>query len=361
MKIRYELLEKSKRKTPPAKVTAFGAVRTNHMFMVDYADGEWRDARIVPYGPFSIQPGAICLHYGQTIFEGAKAFIHSDKNIYVWRFNLNAKRMNESAKVVMMPTISEELQMEGLLRLLDIEREWCPSDPESSMYIRPFMFGTEDALGVKASKTFTYCIMLSPSSAYYAGGFNQAITLLITSKYHRAVSGGTGTAKTGGNYAASMAPADYAYKQGASQVLYLDASNKYLEEAGAMNHYHVLSDGTIIIPSFNDSILKSTTSISILELAKMGKCKARQETIALDQFLSDLKAGKIIEAGGFGTAAVVSPVGKYILDDGSSITVGDGGVGKYSRQIYELYSSMQTGGTPAPEGWLKKVDKFDVK
>jgi branched-chain amino acid aminotransferase len=361
MKIRYELLEKAKRKSPPEKVSAFGAIRTNHMFAVDYHDGAWHDARIIPYQTLEIMPGAVCLHYGQTIFEGAKAFKHADGNLYVWRFDLNAQRLNESATVVLMPQIPEELQTEGLMRLLDLERDWCPTEPESSMYIRPFMLGTEDCLGVRASKSFSYYIILSPSSAYYPGGFNHAVTILISTKYHRAVSGGTGTAKTGGNYAASLVPAEYAYKQGASQVLYLDASNKFLEEAGTMNHYHILDDGTIIIPAFNDSVLQSTTSISILELAEMGKCKARQETIGLEGFLKDLKSGKIIEAGGFGTAAVVSPVGKYILEDGSEYIVGDGGVGKYSRQIYELYSNMQTGLVPAPAGWLQKVEHFGAE
>ncbi|MDR1241472.1 MAG: branched-chain amino acid aminotransferase [Deltaproteobacteria bacterium] len=361
MNIRYELLEKTRRKSPPEKVTAFGVVRTNHMFAVDYNDGAWHDARIVPYAPLNIMPGAVCLHYGQTIFEGAKAFQHPDGNIHAWRFDLNAERMNASAKILMMPQIPEDLQMEGLMRLLDIERDWCPTEPESSMYIRPFMLGTEDCLGVKASKTFSYYIMLSPSSAYYAGGFNHAVTLLISTKYHRAVSGGTGAAKTGGNYAASLVPAEHAFQQGAGQVLYLDAGNKYLEEAGTMNHYHILEDGTIIIPPFSDSVLKSTTSMSILDLAKMGKCKARLDAIELEQFLKDIKSGKIIEAGGFGTAAVVSPVGKYILEDGSEYIVGDGGIGKYSRQIYELYSGMQVGAIPAPEGWLKKVERFEVK
>ena len=358
MKIRYELLEKSKRKSPPPKVEGFGQTRTNHMFVVDYADGEWKDARIVPYGKFDMSPGAVCLHYGQTIFEGAKAFKHANGEIYTWRWQENAKRLNHSADVIMMANIPVELQTEGLMRLLDVERDWCPDELESSMYIRPFMFGTEDTLGVKPSSTYTYCIMLSPSGPYYKGGFNNAMTLLITEKYHRAVSGGTGTAKTGGNYSASLVPAAHAYSQGCGQVLYLDASNKYVEEAGTMNHYHVLDDGTFIIPAFNDSILCSTTSSAILELAKAGKVKARQEVVEVEQFIKDIKSGKIIEAGGFGTAAVVSPVGKYMFDDGSTITVGDGGVGKHSREMYEMYMGMQTGKTPAPEGWLTKVERY---
>lgn len=361
MNITYNLLPKDQQKTPPSKVEGFGNIRTNHMFVTDYDNGEWKNPRIVPYAPFQIFPGAACLHYGQTLFEGAKAFRHADGEVYLWRFDENAKRLNHSADVIMMPAIPEDLQTEGLLRLIDIERDWCPSEPESSMYIRPFMFATEDMLGVRASKKYTFCIMLSPSGAYYKGGFNSAITLLITDKYHRAVSGGTGTAKVGGNYAASLKPAEHAHDAGATQVLYLDASNKYLEEVGTMNHYHVLEDGTFIIPEFNDSVLRSTTSLSVLELAKMGKVKARLERIELSKFIEDLKSGKIIEAGGFGTAAVVSPVGKYLLQSGGSITVGDGQVGKYSRELYELYSGMQTGKIPAPTGWLTKVPRYEGK
>ena len=358
MNITYDLLPKEQQKTPPSKVEGFGNIRTNHMFVADYKDGGWKNPRIVPYGPFELMPGAACLHYGQNLFEGAKAFRHPDGEVYLWRFDKNAKRVNHSADVVMMPNIPEDLQIEGLLRLMDVERAWCPGEPESSMYIRPFMFATQDMLGVRASDSYTYCIMLSPSGPYYKGGFNNAITLLITDKYHRAVSGGTGTAKVGGNYAASLRPAQFAHDSGAAQVLYLDASNKYLEEVGTMNHYHVTSDGTFIIPEFNDSILRSITSLSVLELAQMGKIKARSERIELAKFLEDVKSGKIIEAGGFGTAAVVSPVGKYLLQDGGSITVGDGQVGKYSHEIYELYSGMQTGKIPAPDGWLMKVPQY---
>lgn len=358
MKIRYELLDEAKRQTPPEAVETFGKIRTNHMFVVNYKDGQWQDPRIVPYGPFSIMPGANCLHYGQTLFEGGKAFVHPDGEMYVFRFDENAKRVNHSAHVIMMPSIPVELQMEGLLRLLDVERAWCPTEPESSMYIRPFMFGVQDTLGVAPSNEYIYSIMLSPSGPYYKGGFSKAITLYITSKYHRAVSGGTGTAKTGGNYAASLRPAQFANDSGATQVLYLDSTNTYLEEVGTMNHYHVLDDGTFIIPEFNDSILKSITSSSVLELAKAGKIKARQERIRLDDFLAGIKSGKIVEAGGFGTAAVVSPVGRYLLEDGSEVVVGDGQVGKYSKALYELYSNIQVGRSTAPEGWLTKVPRY---
>jgi len=360
MKFRYQLLEKERRKTLPPGVPPFGALRTNHMFVVDYEQGAWIDPRIVPYEPFSIMPGAVCLHYGQTIFEGAKGFRHADGELYLFRIDKNFARLNHSANIICLPEIPVELQREGLLRLVDLERDWCPTEPESSLYIRPFMFGRSDVIGVKPSASCVFCILLSPSGPYYRGGFSEPLRLLITSRFHRAVSGGTGTSKCGGNYAASLRAAAHAESKGASQVLYLDASNRYLEEVGTMNHYHVLKDGTFIIPEFNDSILRSVTSESVLELAAMGKVKARNERIEVEDFLAKLKAGEIIEAGGFGTAAVVSPVGSYMLESGEVITVGDGRIGEHSRALYKMYTDMQNGLAPAPEGWLTKAPRYQV-
>jgi len=356
--IRYDLLPPDRRRQPPQKVEGFGAVRTDHMFVASYADGAWRDAAIVPYDAFRVQPGATALHYGQSVFEGAKAFRHDDGEIRVFRFDKNARRLNLSAGILMMPGVPVELQMEGLLRLLDVERAWCPTEPETSMYIRPFLFGTQDTLGVKASSSYIFCIMLSPSGPYYPGGFSKAIKLLVTRRFHRAVAGGTGAAKTGGNYAASLRAAAHAHEAGASQVLYLDAGNTTIEEAGTMNHYHVMADGTFVIPEFNDSILRSVTSVSVLELAKLGVVKARQEVIPISRFLEDVRSGRVTEAGGFGTAAVVSPVGVYRLDDGTEITVGDGGIGPRTRALYDYYTRMQTGKIAAPQRWMTTVPRY---
>ena len=360
MKIDYQLLEKNAQKQPVTtmKGVPFGSIRTNHMFVMNYEDGEWKNPRIVPYGPFSISPGAICLHYAQEIFEGAKAYRHEDGELRLFRMDKNAARFNHSAAELMMPQVPEDLHMEAVMRLIDVERAWCPNEPESALYIRPFMFGTQDSLGVKVSNSYIFCIMLSPCGPYYPGGFSKAIRLLITEKFHRAVSGGTGTAKCGGNYAASLKPAAHAHAMGAEQVLYIDASNQYIEEVGTMNHYHVLKDGTFIIPQFNDSILKSITSQSVLELAGMGKVKARSERIRLDEFIAGVKNGEIIEAGGFGTAAVISPVGSYIFDDGETITVGSGEVGEHSRNLYKMYTDIQTGKIPAPAGWMQTVPRY---
>ena len=361
MNVRYELLPEAKRKSLPAADVplGFGALRTDHMFLMNYSKGEWHSPRIVPYGPLELMPGAMCLHYGQTLFEGIKAFRHADGEIHIFRPDKNAERLNHSADVLCMPQIPVAMQLEALYRFIDVERAWCPSVPESSLYIRPFMFAVQDALGVKPSAEYLFCIMLSPSGPYYSGGFSQAVRLLISKQYHRAVSGGTGSSKTGGNYAASLRAGEAAHACGAAQVLYLDASNTTLEEAGAMNHYHVLDDGTFVIPEFNDSILRSITSMSVLELAELGTLKARTERIPLDTFLADIQSGKIIEAGGFGTAAVVSPVGRYLMEDGTEYVVGDGEIGKHSRALYNLYSDFQTGKAPAPAGWLHKVERFN--
>ncbi|MCG8530100.1 MAG: branched-chain amino acid aminotransferase [Desulfovibrionales bacterium] len=332
---------------------SFGQMRSDHMFLVDFEDGEWKDARVVPYQNFEIAPGAMVLHYGQAIFEGAKAFKLGDE-ICTWRFDKNAERLNDSARILCMPEIPVEIQMEGLMRLLDVERDWCPSIEEASLYIRPFMFATQDSLGVHPSAKYTYCIMLSPSGPYYAGGFQNTVTLLVTEKFHRATPGGTGAAKACGNYAASLRAAEFAKSKGCAQVLYLDTTNTFLEEVGAMNHFHIMKDGSIIIPEFTDTILKSITSQSILELFP----NARQERINIHEFLKGIENGDIIEAGGFGTAAVITPVGKYVTDDGKEYVVGNGEIGEHTRAIYEKYTSMQRGETEAPEGWLRRVPRY---
>ena len=360
MQIEYNLLPESKRKSPPADENSlgFGRLRTNHMFLMDYSDGQWHSPRIEPYGPLSLMPGAMCLHYGQTLFEGIKAFKHPDGEIYTFRADRNADRLNLSADILCMPTIPIPLQLEALNRLIDVERAWCPSVPQSSLYIRPFMFATQDGLGVKPSKQYLYCIMLSPSGPYYSGGFSHAIRLLVTKKFHRAAAGGTGASKCGGNYAASLRAAEYAHSFKADQVLYLNEANTHIEEVGSMNHYHVRKDGTFIIPEFTDTILRSITSLSVLEMAAAGTIKAHQESIALDAFLDAIRSGEITEAGGFGTAAVVSPVGQYVFEDGTEITVADGKPGPRSQALYNLYSAYQTGKVPAPQGWLGKVPHF---
>lgn len=356
MNIRYDLKPAAARRSRPfhpEQPLPFGQLRTDHMFLMEWFDGAWSNPRIVPYGPFSIDPGAVVLHYSQEIFEGAKAFKHDDGEIYAFRIDRNAQRMNRSARGLCMPTIPEEQQIQAILALLDVDRLWFPEQEGASLYIRPFMFGTQDSLGVKPSNRYLFCVFLSPSGPYYPAGFTEPIKLLVTKRFHRAAPGGTGAMKTGGNYAASLMAGEVAHELGASQVLYLDTTDRYIEEAGAMNHYHVTRDGTLVIPTFTDSILRSVTSESVLALGKAALgVEPVQQRIALEEFLAGVRTGAITEAGGFGTAAVVSPVGAYVFDDRSELKVGDGGIGEHTRRVYEVVTAIQRGRRPAPARWL---------
>ncbi len=364
MKIRYQLKSRSQRRSTPFRprgVLSFGQLRTDHMFLMDYQGGRWVDPRIVPYGPLPLPPGAVVLHYAQEIFEGANAFLHPDGEIHAFRIDKNAARMNRSAAGVCMPSVPEADQVQAILALLDVERLWCPDQEGASLYIRPFMIATQDSLGVKPSDRYTYCIFLSPSGPYYPAGFTEPVKLLISRRFHRAAPGGTGAFKTGGNYAASLMAGEVAHQRGAAQVLYLDVTDRCVEEAGSMNHFHVTRDGRLLIPSFTDTILRSVTSESVIELGRkeLG-VEVRQERIELEPFLAGLRDGSVTEAGGFGTAAVVSAVGAYVFEDGTELQVGDGRIGPHARRIYEVVSGMQRGQRPAPEGWLFKVPRLEA-
>ncbi len=351
----------------PKKKLPFGKLRSDHMFLMEYNGQEWHSPRIVPYGPLTISPGAIALHYGQEIFEGAKAFKHEDDEIYLFRFDQNAARFNKSAEIMQMPAIPVEDQIQALETLVDIDRYWAPEEKDASLYIRPFMIGTEDCIGVRPSSTYLYGIVLSPSGPYYTNDCSP-IPLLITNKFHRAAPGGTGMAKTGGNYGASLQASAYARKFEVKGVLYIDVSNTFLEEAGSMNHYHVTEQEEVVIPEFTDTILQSITARSLLELQEKLGLFITQRTIPVCEFIAQLKSKSIVEAGGVGTAAVISPVGTYLSDlhlqqqpgditaaDLEKIVVSNGSTGPISRQMYNLLTGIQTGKEPAPAGWLRKV------
>ena len=356
MEIRYDLKPRSARRQTqfrPDGVLPFGQLRTDHMFLMDYEDGRWTDPRIVPYGPLSLAPGAVALHYAQEIFEGAKAFLHDDGEIQAFRIDKNAARLNRSGAGVLIPSIPEDDQVQAILSLLDVDRLWAPHQEGASLYIRPFVFGTQDSLGVKPSSRYTFCIFLSPSGPYYPAGFHEPVKLLVTRRFHRAAPGGTGAFKTGGNYAASLMAGHVAHEHGASQVLFLDVTDTYIEEAGAMNHFHVTRDGELVIPTFTETILRSITSQSVLELGEQHLgVQVKQARIPVEQFLDGVRSGAIPEAGGFGTAAVVSAVGTYVFDDGTELRVGDGQIGPHTRKVYEVLTGIQRGKRPAPKGWL---------
>lgn len=366
MNIDYQLLSPQLRRTQPLEKDielGFGQLRTDHIFLMDFQNGEWVHPRIVPYQNLQLAPGAMALHYGQSIFEGAKAFLHQDNEIYTFRLDKNCERLNQSAEILSMPQLPVEMQLNAINALLDVERLWMPTTLGASMYIRPFMFATDDSLSVRPSSSYTFAVMLSPSGAYYAKGMDKSLKLLITQKYHRAVSGGTGAAKAAGNYAASLRAQQYASSVGADQVLYLDSTNAYLEEVGAMNHFHITRTGELVIPEFTDTILKSITSQSILslsnELQTVCGLTPVQRKISISSFLNDIQNGDIIEAGGFGTAAVTASVGHYILDNGEHYTVGTGEIGSKTKLLNQYYSDLQQGRQKAPANWLMPVKRIN--
>jgi branched-chain amino acid aminotransferase len=359
----------------PKGTLPFGELVSDHMFLMDYSNGEWHSPRIVPYGPLEIvdtknyqnrvhvMPNTATLHYCQTVFEGAKAFQHPNGELYTFRIDENCKRLNHSARKLCMKEIPPEVQSKAINTLLDIERLWMPQQDNASIYIRPFIFGTGGFLGVKSSVDYIFCTFLSPSGSYFPGGF-EPIKLMLTDKHKRVAPKSVGTAKTGGNYAASLEAAEKAKGLGAKQVLYMDVTDRFIEETGAMNVYMVTKDQEIIIPEFTDTILESITSRSFLELGDRLEYPVFQEKVLALDFVIDIALGEITENGGLGTAATVAPVGTQIIDIGErkrtrlrEMIVGDGQVGPVSKKMYDLLTGIQTGRYEAPKDWVKKVER----
>ncbi len=360
----------------PEEKLPFGKLRSEHMFLMEYLEGEWRSPRIVPYGPIELtvdgektylMPGSLVLNYGEGSFEGGKAFLHEDGEVYTFRIDQNAQRHNYSSSKIELPVIPEEDQIRAIEALLDVDRKWVPKQEGASMYIRPVTMAVDDELGVHAGSHCIYGVILSPSGSYFPQGFSSG-TMLLSDRYKRVAPKSSGDGKIIGNYANSIHPGKIAKKLGAQQVLYLDVSDKYLEEYGAMNHFQVTREGEIIIPEFTDTILKSITACSFLELGKKLGHPVRQERIPLVNFLIGLYSQQLTECGGLGTAAVVAPVGKYLLDlNGkknspleevlSEVVVGDGAVGPVSKQMFELYTGIQYGRIEDKLGWMRKVER----
>lgn len=352
------------RRTEPFKPTEqlpFGKLRSDHMFLMDYSEGEWHSPRLVPRQPIKLKPGASVFHYGQEIFEGAKAFQHPDGEIYTFRLDQNCQRFNNSAEIMAMPPIPVEDQLQAIHSLIDIDRLWFPQQAEASLYIRPFMFSTTDALGVKPGKDYLFCVILSPSGPYYSQGFNPG-KMLLSNRFRRVAEKGTGKAKAGGNYGASLRAGEFAKKLGCQQVLYLDARDEFLEEYGAMNHFQVTREGKILIPEFTDTILESITARSFLELGERLGHPIEQARLSASDFVQGLLEKKITEAGGLGTACVVSPVGSYMIDlfgeiKDKPLVIGNGQVGPISQKMYGLLTGIQYGKLEAPKGWLHQVER----
>jgi branched-chain amino acid aminotransferase len=353
MQLTITKADQLKTKPDDAKL-GFGSNFTDHMFNMDYnpQDG-WHNPRIEPYASIDMDPATMVLHYGQAVFEGLKAFRTESGAIQLFRPKDNFKRMNNSSRLICIPDIDEAFALDALKQLLVVEKNWVPSAPETSLYIRPTIIAMDPFLGVRASHTYRFFIILSPVGAYYAEGFNP-IKIWVSKNHVRAVRGGVGEAKTPGNYAASLYAADQAHEQGYTQVLWLDGiEQQYIEEVGAMNIFFVIDD-ELITPMLSGSILSGITRDTVIALAKMWNLKVAERKISIAEVMDANASGKLKEIFGSGTAAVISPVGELNYNE-KVITVGGGKVGPMANKFYKSISDIQYGKAEDPAGWIEPI------
>ena len=353
MKIR--VVETTAPKTMPNESElGFGKHFTDHMFVMDYEEGKgWIDPRIVPFGNLSLHPASTVLHYGAEIFEGLKAYRTADGGVQLFRPMENVRRMNRSAERMCLPLIDDEEMLYAIKKFVKHEEKWVPHSEGTSLYIRPFMFGNDEALGVHAVKRATFMIIASPSGSYYKEGINP-VKIMIESEDVRTVRGGTGYAKCGGNYAASTRAGERAAKQGYTQVLWLDGvERKYIEEVGAMNVMFKI-DGEIVTPELTGSILPGITRKSCIEVLRSLGYKVSERLLSVDELVDALKSGKLEEAWGTGTAAVVSPIGR-LMYDGVEYVVNNERIGDVTQKLYDILTGIQWGRIEDEFGWIDKI------
>ena len=351
--IKVTLSQNLKQKPADESALGFGRIFTDHMLLMDYDAGiGWHDARIVPYGNFQMDPAAMVLHYGQAIFEGCKCYRRSDGGLQLFRPADNLARMTRSAERMGMPALDETTALEGLKKLISIEEAWVPHKDGTSLYIRPTMISMDVGLGVHASKKYLFYIILSPVGAYYKEGL-KPVSIYVEDEYVRAVRGGVGFTKCAGNYAASILAGDVAEKKGFSQVLWLDGvEQKYVEEVGSMNMMFAYGN-KIVTPMLNGSILPGITRDSVLKLARSLGYETVEGRLDSNEIFADAKSGKLTEAFGTGTAAVISPVGTLALKD-EKITIGDGNIGTIAQTLYDTLTGIQYGRLEDKFGWIVK-------
>ncbi len=347
-------LEEKDLKPVPAEL-GFGGVFSNRMFTQEYRDGAWHDATVGPYHPFTLDPACAVFHYAQEIFEGLKAYRRPDGKINLFRPEENARRFNNSATRMAMPTVDEEMFIESISTLVGLDNEWVPSEPGSSYYIRPTMIATKAALGVVPSDTYLHYVIGGPVGPYFKGGFNP-VGVYISDTYRRAVKGGVGEAKTGGNYASSLFVGKEATDKGYSQVLWLDAvEGRYVEEVGAMNIMFVYGDKRIRTPALSGSILPGITRKSVIELGRSLGYDVSEDQLDINDVLADIESGDITEVFGCGTAAVISPVGKLGMRDREYL-VNNNQTGPVAKHIYTELTGIQYGTKEDTFGWTRTVD-----
>ena len=328
----------------------FGVFTTDHMFLMNYdREQGWHDPRIVPYAPFQMDPACMVLHYAQEIFEGMKAYRDEEGKIRLFRPEENFKRMNDSCERMSIPKIDVDFCVEAVKQLVTLEKDWVPTAPNTSLYIRPFIFATDIHVGVHASHTYQFAVILSPVGPYYATGL-APVSIMIEEDDVRAVRGGTGFTKCGGNYAASLRAGEKAEEKGFTQVLWLDGvERKYIEEVGSMNVLFKIG-GKIVTPALNGSILPGITRKSCLQLLRDKGYEVEERRLSVDELIGAARDGSLEEAFGSGTAAVVSPIGSLYYK-GETFVISGGGIGPVAQDLYDTLTGIQWGRVADPYGW----------
>jgi branched-chain amino acid aminotransferase len=350
LKIEVERVKRSRLPEVDFSNLPFGKVYTDHMFMADFKAGEWKNLRILPYGHIQVSPATPAIHYGQSIFEGIKAHHAASREALVFRPLDNLSRMNTSAERMCMPLVPEEIFMDSMQMLIDIDRQWIPAQEGSSLYIRPFMFSADEYIGIRPSQDFTFMIILSPAGSYYSA----PVRVKIETHYTRAVEGGTGFAKAGGNYGGSIYPAKLAQDQGYQQLIWTDGKeHKYIEESGTMNVMFIIDD-TLITPSLSDSILAGITRDSVLKLVKSWGMKVEERKIEVTELVEKLMQGKVQDAFGVGTAATIAPIAS-IGHNGKDYVLPPVDKREVSAKIYRELDGIKRGKRPDPFGWIVKM------
>ncbi len=339
---------------PDPKTLVFGKTFTDHMFVMNYNAGQgWHDGRIVPYGPLELAPSAMVFHYAQEVFEGMKAYRRPDGGVQLFRPMDNVRRLNDSCERLCIPKLPEEEALAAIEALVKVEADWVPSEPGTSLYIRPFVIATDASLGVHASHSYLFCVICCPVGAYYAEGINP-VRIYVENEDVRAVRGGTGYTKCGGNYAASIRAGERAEEQGYAQVLWLDGvERKYIEEVGSMNVMFKV-DGKVITPKLTGSVLPGITRRSCIQLLKDWGVEVEERLITAQELFDAAKEGKLEEAWGTGTAAVVSPVGEMGWNDQHAVVNG-GKIGPITQKLYDTLTGIQWGTCEDPHNWVVRL------
>jgi branched-chain amino acid aminotransferase len=334
----------------------FGRVFTDHMVTIRYSDAKgWHDAKVGPRAPLTLDPATAVLHYAQEIFEGLKAYRLADGSMALFRPEQNARRFQRSAKRLAMPELPEDMFLQACKQLVQVDKDWFPPVDGGSIYLRPFMIASEVFLGVKPSAEYLFMVIASSAGNYFKSGA-PAISIWVSEQYTRAARGGTGAAKCGGNYAASLVAQSEAIREGCDQVVFLDAAeHRWVEELGGMNLFFLFDDGSLLTPPTDGTILEGITRDSVLTLARAQSLTVREERYAMDQWRADAESGRLVEVFACGTAAVVTPVGTVKSTQGA-FTIGAGGAGQMTQQIRTKLVDIQRGAAADTHGWVHRID-----